>query len=241
MNELKMKDLTTMDFMGLFSPDGEQIKLRTKDMAKRFNKRHNDLVAIIERRLETIKSMEGKQYEPFVLNFEESKYKSGGREYKEYVLTKDGFIFVAMSLEGLEAEKLKIDYINLFNAMAELIITRGLAKIGYKQMSKAVKEHRERLGKDIQWFHYAREADAINKIVLGMTAKQFKDINGMEIHEATRDMIPEWKLDFIDKCERLNTDLLEMDMSFAERESFLTKRYLKEVEKRMIELESRED
>ena len=108
-------------------------------------------------------------------------------------------------------------------------------------MSKAVKEHRERVGKDIQWFHYAREADAINKIVLGMTAKQFKDANGMEIHEATRDMIPQWKLDFIDKCERLNTDLLEMDMTFSEREAFLTKRYLKEVEKRMIELESRGD
>ena len=40
MNELKVRDLKTMDFMGLFSPDGEQIKLRTKDMAKRFNKRH---------------------------------------------------------------------------------------------------------------------------------------------------------------------------------------------------------
>jgi len=237
MSELKIRDLKTIDFMGLFSPDGEQIKLRTKDMAKRFNKRHNDLVAIIERRLETIKSMEGKQYEPFVLNFEESKYKSGGREYKEYILTKDGFIFVAMSLEGLEAEKLKIDYINLFNAMAELIITRGLAKIGYKQMSSAVKDHRDRLGKDIQWFHYAREADMLNKIVLGMTAKQFKDVNNMEIHEATREMIPEWKLAFIDKLERFNTDLLEMDMSFTEREAFITKRYMKELEKRLVEVE----
>ena len=156
MNELKIKDLKTMDFMGLFSPDGEQIKLRTKDMAKQFGKRHNDLLTIIDRRLDTIKSMEGKQYESFVLHFEESTYKNNGRSYKEYVLTKDGFIFVAMSLEGVEAEKLKIDYINTFNLMAELIMTRGLAKIGYKQMSKAVKDHRERLGKDIMWYHYAR-------------------------------------------------------------------------------------
>ena len=69
MNELKIKDLKTMDFMGLFSPDGEQIKLRTKDMAKQFGKRHNDLLTIIDRRLDTIKSMEGKQYESFVLHF----------------------------------------------------------------------------------------------------------------------------------------------------------------------------
>ena len=46
-----------------------------------------------------------------------------------------------------------------------------------------------------------------------MTAKQFKESNGMEIHEATRDMVAEWKLQFIDKLERLNTDLLEMFIS----------------------------
>ena len=108
-------------------------------------------------------------------------------------------------------------------------------------MSKAVKDHRERFGKDIMWYHYAREADMINKVVLGMTAKQFKESNGMEIHEATRDMVAEWKLQFIDKLERLNTDLLEMDMEFDEREAFITKRYMKELERRMVELESGED
>ena len=66
-----------------------------------------------------------------------------------------------------------------------------------------------------------------------MTAKQFKDINGMEISEATRDMVAEWKLKYIDKLERLNTELLEMDMSFSEREAFLTKRYLKELDRRI--------
>ena len=236
-----MKDLTTMDFMGLFSPDGVKIKVSTVDVAKRFNKRNNDLVSAIENRIESLKSIGESDCDDFTSNFEKSIYKSRGKEYKEYLLTKDGFIFLVMGMEGSEAEKLKVKYINLFNTMAQLIVTRGLAKIGYKKMSKAVKEHRERVGKDTMWFHYAREADMINKIVIGMTAKHFKESNGLEIHEATRDMIPQWKLDLIDKCERLNTDLLEMDMTFVEREVFLTKRYLKEVEKRMIELESRED
>ena len=106
-------------------------------------------------------------------------------------------------------------------------------KINYKEMSKSVKEHRERLGKDIQWYHYSREADMINKIILGMTAKQFKEMKGMEINEATREMVAEWKLKYIDKLERLNTELLEMDMEFKEREAFLTKRYLKELERRI--------
>lgn len=241
MNELKMKDLTTMDFMGLFSPDGEQVLVSSRDIAKYFNKEHKDIINMTERRINTIKSMNDSQKEKFLVSFKESEYKSRGRVYKEYMYNKDGFMFITMGLEGIEAEKLKINYISMFNAMAQLIITRGLAKIGYKKMSKAVKEHRERVGKETMWFHYAREADMINKIVIGMTAKQFKELNGMEIHEATRDMISQWKLDFIDKCERLNTDLLEMDMTFAEREAFLTKRYLKEVEKRMVELESRED
>ena len=237
MSELKIRDLTTMDFMGLFSPDGEQVIVSSRDIGKYFDKEHKDIVNMTERRISTIKSMNDSEKEKFLVSFKESEYKSRGKVFKEYLYNKDGFMFIAMGLEGIEAEKLKINYISMFNTMADLILTRGLAKIGYKQMSKEVKSHRERLGKDIKWFHYAREADMLNKIVLGMTAKQFKDANGMEIHEATREMIPEWKLAFIDKLERFNTDLLEMDMSFTEREAFITKRYMKELEKRLVEVE----
>ena len=236
MNELTIKDLTTLDFMGLFSPDGEQIRITSRDVSKHFNKEHKDIVNMTERRIDIIKSMGDFEKEQFLLSFKEVSYKSRGKSFKEYQYDKDGFIFIVMGLEGMEAEKLKIQYINLFNTMAELILTRGLAKINYKGMSKSVKEHRERLGKDIQWFHYAREADMINKIVLGMTAKQFKDINGMDIHDATRDMVSEWKLKSIDKLERLNSELLEMDMTYDERELFLTKRYIKEMNKFMIEV-----
>ena len=241
MNELKMKDLTTMDFMGVNTVDGVTLTVGTKKVAEYFNKRHDDIVAMVERRLKTIDSIGESETDNFGLNFIESSYKSRGKVFKEYQLTKNGFLFIVMGLEGEEAEKIKIRYINTFDMMAELIKTRTLAKINYKGMTKALKEHYERIGVEIIWLDYAREADMINKIVLGMTSKQFKDVNGMEIHEATRDMIPQWKLNFIDKCERLNTDLLEMDMTFTEREAFLTKRYLKEVEKRMVELESRED
>ena len=232
-NELKIKDFKTEDFMGLFSPDGEEIRLSSRDISKYFNREHKDIINMTERRIDVIKSMEDFEKEQFLLSFKEATYKSRGKSFKEYLYNKDGFIFIVMGLEGLEAEKLKIQYINLFNTMAELIVTRGLAKINYKGMSKAVKEHRERLGKNIEWYHYSREADMINKIVLGMTAKQFKEINGMEINEATRDMVAEWKLKYIDKLERLNTELLEMDMSFSEREAFLTKRYLKELDRRI--------
>ena len=236
MNELKVKDLTTMDFMGLFSPDGKCIKIGTKDVADKFEKKHSDIIETIERRLESIKSIEsegGFADLRFSDNFELSSYKSRGKIYKEYLLTKDGFMFVVMGLEGIEAEKLKMKYINMFNTMAELILTRGLAKINYKGMSTALKESRERIGKETKWFHYSNEADMINKLVLGMTAKQFKDSNGIEIDEATRDMVPEWKLKTIDILERFNTELLEMDMEFKERESMLTKRYLREVEKQL--------
>ena len=73
MNELKIKDLTTMDFMGLFSPDGKCIKVSTRDIANKFGKRNNDLVSAIENRINTIKSIGENQYDDFTLNFEESK------------------------------------------------------------------------------------------------------------------------------------------------------------------------
>ena len=156
MSELKIRDLTTMDFMGLFSPDGEQVIVSSRDIGKYFDKEHKDIVNMTERRISTIKSMNDSEKEKFLVSFKESEYKSRGKVFKEYLYNKDGFMFIAMGLEGIEAEKLKINYISMFNTMADLILTRGLAKIGYKQMSKEVKSHRERLGKDIKWFHYAK-------------------------------------------------------------------------------------
>ena len=233
-NEVKVVDLKSMDFMGVNSLDGKIVTVSTREIANRFDKRHDDLIAMVERRIKSIETLGESETDSFGLNFIPSKYKSRGKEFKQYLLTKDGFIFVVMGLEGLEAEKLKIKYINTFNKMLELIQTRQLTKIGYKDMSRAVKDYYERKEREAQYYHYVREADMINVIVLGMTAQNFKSTYGAEREDVTRDIVPEWKLKIIDRLERLNTELIDMDMSFDERKRLLERRYFKEIENKIL-------
>lgn len=228
MNELAVRDILTEDFMGVYSPDARKVVVGTRKIAETFDKEHKDIINMIERRIEILKNMRSIEKDSFLLNFIETKYKSRGKEFKEYLLNKDGFIYVVMGLEGGLAEELKIKYINTFNKMVELITTRQLAKIGYKDMSRAVKEYYERRDEIAVWYHYSNEADMINRIVLGCTSKRFKEDNNVDIQDATRDIIPEWKLKIIDKLERLDTDLLDMDYEFADRKVFLQKRFDKE-------------
>ena len=235
-NEYRIVDLKSEDFMGVTSQDGVRVTVGTREISKRFSKEHKDIINMIERRIESIKSIGESETEKFLFNFIESSYKSRGKTFKEYQLTKDGFIFVVMGLEGLEAEKLKIEYITIFNKMYQLIETRQLSKIGFKGMSKAIKDYYDRHEKSINQFAYSNEADMINLIVLGMKSNKFKEVYGVDRDEATRDIMPEWKLKMIDKLERLNTDLIEMDMEFRDRKEFLQKRYLVEVERKIEEL-----
>lgn len=227
-NELIIRDVLTEDFMGVYTPDAKKVVVSTRKIAEIFTRQHDKIISSIENRLETLSKSTNSETKDFRLNFIEGTYKSRGKIFKEYLITKNGFIFIVMNMEGLEAEELKIRYINTFDKMTELIATRQLAKIGYKDMGRALKEYYERKERLAEWYHYSNEADMINKIVLGTTAKKFREENNVDISEATRDVIPEWKLKIIDKLERLDTDLIDMDYEFEDRKIVLQKRFDKE-------------
>jgi Rha family phage regulatory protein len=98
-NEYRVVDLKSEDFMGVTSYDGVKVTVGTRAIAEKFNKRHDDLISMVERRLKSIELIGESQTDIFALNFIESSYKSRGKTFKEYQLTKDGFIFVVMGLE----------------------------------------------------------------------------------------------------------------------------------------------
>ena len=55
------------------------------------------------------------------LNFELSNYKSRGKLYPEYLMTKDGFTLLVFGYTGDKAMKFKKSYIQAFNEMAAFI------------------------------------------------------------------------------------------------------------------------
>lgn len=85
-------------------------------IADMFNKRHDNVIAKIDKMITEM------PVDFSILNFKESfkiNELANGKKDRYYQLTKDGFMFVAMTMTGKEAAKWKVKFIQAFNWLAE--------------------------------------------------------------------------------------------------------------------------
>ena len=89
--------------------DGKLV-VSSRRVADDFKKRHSDVIEKIQQLIKVEKSV--------MSMFIESSYKAGtGKNYKEYLLTRDGFSLLVMGFTGSKALEWKLKYIEAFNAM----------------------------------------------------------------------------------------------------------------------------
>ena len=164
-------------------------------------------------------------------NFGLVKTKDKKGEYRpSYEITKDGFTLLVMGYTGDKAMQFKEAYIKAFNDMADYIRShkekRQDARVEYKPMTDAIK-----LAHDpIKSYHFSNEADLINSVVIGMTAKRFKELNKVD---SVRDNLKPFQLEAIAHLERMNTALIEINQPFEERKRILSEYYTKKLIKRL--------
>lgn len=92
----------------------------SREVAERFEKQHKDV-------LEAIRNITAENSAVTNDYFIESSYKAGtGKEYPEYLLTRDGFSLLAMGFTGAKALGWKLKFIEAFNKMEETIKTGAL-------------------------------------------------------------------------------------------------------------------
>lgn len=96
-------------------------------VAETFGKNHNNV-------LRTIRGLECSE-EFSSINFEQRDYVSRGKQYPKYLITQDGFVFLAMGFTGKEAARFKERYINEFNLMREQLSNPQLSEIEILQRS----------------------------------------------------------------------------------------------------------
>ena len=96
---------------------------------------------------------------------------------------------------------------------------RENAREGYKDLSKALKEYK---GEKIKWYHYANEADMINLIVLGCTAKDFKSAHNIKESELLRDYLNKFQ---IEQLQRMDEQLINLEFNLKQRKECLEKRF----------------
>ncbi len=88
------------------------------------------------------------------------------------------------------------------------------AKTGFLPMTNAVLHAHD----PVKHYHFSNEADMINRIVLGMSAKQFRKERGVE---RVRDAIGADQLSEMNRLQIINTGLIEVGMEYQECKKML--------------------
>jgi len=226
MNELKLikKEYGIFDKKGEFFAD-------SKHVAKRFGKRHDNVLRDIENLINDLQNIENDDShfdttkDKGHLNFEVTFTKNkSGRIDKSYNITRDGFALLVMGFTGKDALKFKLEYINKFNEYESLYKSRRKLGMESVYLTDSLKEFRESQGKETKFFHYSNEYDMINKIVLGMTAKQFKEKHGIDNNVSSiRDHLTEFQIKEIERMQLQNAAMIQLGYSYETRKESLNK------------------
>lgn len=210
-----MNDLTKV----VSEKNGQPITTSRK-IAKVFEKRHDNVLVDIR------KIMSDDEFS--LLNFKESNYKLRGKTYPEYILTKDGFTLLVMGYSGEKAMKFKKEYIQKFNEMAEFIKSLQTAKLEFPAFTNAIMLAHE----EPKHYHFSNELNMINKIVLGMTARQFKDSLGLDYKKvkSIRTYLNTEQIKAIEELQRVDIGLIVVIKDFQQRKSILSSYFNKSLE-----------
>lgn len=218
------------DVYGVTALDGVPM-VSSRKVAEIFDKRHDhvmrDIDSIINdllkpgetgNRLGLPKFGEANRKDFADINFKKSFYKdSQGKRYREYLLTRDGFTLVAMGFTGKKALEFKITYINRFNEMERFIISRSLARLEYPELTDMIKLMHD----EPKFYHFSNEADMINRIVMGMPAKEIRQMHGLAKGESIRDHATPWQADMIQRLQKADVGFVVAIPDFKQRKKAL--------------------
>lgn len=101
--------------INITNKDGD-LRVSSREVAENFGKEHFNVVRDIEN-LEENEPLKNEGLKYFI----PTTFIHRGNEYKEYLLTRDGFTLLAMGFTGQKALEWKIKYIEAFNKMEKAI------------------------------------------------------------------------------------------------------------------------
>lgn len=136
-------------------------------------------------------------------------------------MTKDGFTFLVMGYRGKKAAKFKEMYILRFNEMESFIKTLHAAKLEHPAFTDAILNAHE----EPKHYHFSNEADMINRIVIGLSAKQFREERGLDKGVSIRPYLSADQIRAIEGLQRLDIGLIYVVPEYEERKQKLSEYY----------------
>ena len=210
---------------GLFAEKKNgQVMVSSLKVAEAFGKSHSEVLEEIDNLIEEL----GKNDIPDDFaeeNLIPGSYKdAAGRDKPCYNMTHSGFCMYLMPddfclfvNEHPEAMKTVEKYLMAFTAMETYVSKFYDCYEEFPEYAEAIKEHYEREGK-MPDYVFGNESDMINRIVLGMTAEEFKGKNMIDEYE--RHILPylgKKQTHMIKLLRAMDIAYLEMDLPYKER------------------------
>jgi len=192
-----------------------QVTMTSREIADLTGKRHDNVMQVISSLITA---------QILTPEIQESIFKHRGNEYKQWVLNKrDSLVLVArLSPEFTAAVVDRWQELEQnLNLEQQRKADRKQARLEAPQMARALQEARARQGKESPSHVYSNDFDMINRIVLGLPAKKFKEAQGLEAESALRDSLSPMQIKAVLALQNLNQSFLELDMSFEERKEKL--------------------
>ena len=210
-----MKELIPKDEYGIFADTHDTARVDSLFVAEFFEKEHKNVVRDIEKML---LPQSGLSTEFNTLNFERINYTdSRGRKQRAYAMTRDGFAMLVMGYTGTKAMHFKELYIKRFNEMEKFIKTLVSARQEFPLLTENIKL----LHENPKPYHFSNECDMLNRIVIGMTAKQFRLANGIKKGNSIRPYLTKQQIYMLELLQKVDVGLLVAFPNYEDRKRHL--------------------
>lgn len=186
-----MKELIPMDEYGIFADRNDTARVSSRRVAECFGKKHSHV-------LRDIQNLDCSD-EFRKSNFGFSTYiNAQGKRDKEVAMTRDGFMFLVMGYRGRKAAAIKESYIKRFNEMERFIRPLVETRQEFPLLTSNIKLIHE----NPKPYHFSNEADMLNRLAIGMTAKEFRKAHGLKEGESIRPLLTAEQISDWIRCKK---------------------------------------
>lgn len=196
----------------------ERTVVSSLDIAETFGKEHR-------RVLQDIREI-GCSEEFRLHNFVQSSYEnSQGKQQPMFLVTRDGFVLLAMGYTGELAMRFKEAYIKQFNAMESALRGKLIERekgIAVRQaLTKALQQSTE--NERMHGHAYSTYTNVIYKVLFGMNAAQLREKYQIKASDNLRDCFTPEELRAIQSMECLVSGLVDCGWEYTAVKDFITK------------------
>jgi Rha family phage regulatory protein len=230
----KNKTIERIDFMlvEIHGKKNEEVLVTSSRMvAEAFGKEHKHVLEAIE----NIKA----ENSALTSMFFETSYQAGtGKNYKEYIMNRDGFSLLAMGFTGAEALRWKLKYIQAFNEMETELkrlfeerkqweIERAKGVVIRHMLTDTIKmkvtdsPHKK--------FMYPNYTKMIYKTLFGKTMAELQTQYGVKGKESIREYLAADQIKEVESLEMLIISLINCGWGYEQIKSFVQENSVKRI------------